>query len=1326
MQQPILLLLVLCNNFSSSNAWEDPLVEWLRSKNGFFSEEISWQQLDPNDPTSPYSMFASKDIKKDETLIVVPPSTLITSGGTEMNCDTVTLLLEELEKGKDSDYYPYINSLFGDKTKRGKLPAEWSELGKILLKELVGESLQPEVFDHHSVADYCAYIVNDTENVSQLEQDAYLYMISRSWDDVMIPVFDMINHRNGKWRNVEHTSAHMGEDIRVFALRDIKAGEQLHISYNECNDEDCHGLKYVYLTPSILNDYGFVEQYPRRFRLEEDNRLVAEIDIDETTGEKFLTWPLKKYPNTEQLNYIHAQLKRLRDLDDIISKGAAKLESVHERDVITEYHRALKEVMELAIAYREDGIPSKNQSSATDTATAKQYDSLSEAKGAGLDGENIEVCWDNPFDRSWHTIDKSKSQYQTIEFTYNEDTDNTCLQLSGWLQTCTNFRPHYHEAFVHVPAQYVDDVKRVVFLGGGDNMILHEILKYPNLELVVGMELDQQVIRSSFKNIGTLPYFDDHRVHWWFGDATKSLLALPESYYGSFDLVLVDLQTFVADALKVTDKLTIMETATLLMKQDGGVIAKNEDFIIRTNTGFAKYTVDLEYHDLPHICQQSITMGSNSIDFIKASPKDHSIETKAIDLAGSDSANPYHAWYNYRQTFRDTCKKNDLNDNASSKTSDQRGVLVILEVENVSRSLEPITEVQATISAAVKEMGLTEVAVSTGKEDNSFIFVMNEGYITVRLFAEEKYIAFDVLLWNSLDIVDIVNEALIKAVGGNSQKSSSSFRFVTGGMYGLESTQRYILAQIAADTEKSLCQGDASNVGSADTVSANQNDATLIFHELISSLIPLRKDRSASVVGILCGDKTSECSSLEIANRIESIKVAIVPIYACNPIGDMSICEKETEKSLIAAVKQHKKLDAIVMDANLPFEMGQIVESIFSNKVTHHKIMEGSQLILTPVVKGENWRNVLIDRFRTDMVLFDPAYRADLRFSEAKPGKKVFSSKWSLFSSGDQAFFNRFSSALSIIKEKTNIDAEVEEVANGIVNFDIDFSPPKVFMDSDYDKTRSKAQWSTQKPMGHQTIFHMHVQPPKTRLDEGEPVLVEHQPGPWDIKYGKAVVQKYLGNEVYSVLDDRKKMPEPISRSQIRKFSDADKDLSIAFEVGDLIFYQTDRGIYRNGVISRAEDDGTFSIYLLNTSGTKLYGVQKNRLMYQYESADFYQEIPALSTSTLLGAFEKALKSNVVDESEGISPIESISIGTGVVMTAFWNEGHAILKWDGLKRVDVNLFTYKEDKDIRLVFQDAFCGQIDFMVGVSRDEHPRGYGGIVNFKSEIETPPNWV
>jgi len=184
--QPILLLLIC--SASPSIAWEDPQVEWLRSKpNGFFSEKISWQRYDPDDPTSAYGMFASEDIPKDETLVVVPQAALITSKGSGMSCDTVTTLLEELKKGKDSDYFPYIDYLFGDETKRGNLPHAWSELGQALLEKIIGDGLKPETIDPHYPEEFCPFILEDSENASQLEIDAYLFMISRSWDDVMIP-----------------------------------------------------------------------------------------------------------------------------------------------------------------------------------------------------------------------------------------------------------------------------------------------------------------------------------------------------------------------------------------------------------------------------------------------------------------------------------------------------------------------------------------------------------------------------------------------------------------------------------------------------------------------------------------------------------------------------------------------------------------------------------------------------------------------------------------------------------------------------------------------------------------------------------------------------------------------------------------------------------------------------------------------------------------------------------------------------------------------------------------------------------------------------------
>ena len=65
-------------------------------------------------------------------------------------------------------------------------------------------------------------------------------------------------------------------------------------------------------------------------------------------------------------------------------------------------------------------------------------------------------------------------------------------------------------------------------------------------------------------------------MEWWFGDASKSILLLPKNYFGSFDLVLIDLSETVA-SFKVTESLDVLEALTLLMKEDG-IFVKNEAY----------------------------------------------------------------------------------------------------------------------------------------------------------------------------------------------------------------------------------------------------------------------------------------------------------------------------------------------------------------------------------------------------------------------------------------------------------------------------------------------------------------------------------------------------------------------------------------------------------------------------------------------------------------------------------------------------------------------------------------------------------------------------
>ena len=130
-------------------------------------------------------------------------------------------------------------------------------------------------------------------------------------------------------------------------------------------------------------------------------------------------------------------------------------------------------------------------------------------------------------------------------------------------------------------------------------MLLYETLKYPNIEKVVGLELDQKVVRNSFKYFHTQPHFDDERVEWWFGDATKSILMLPRDYFSSFDLVLIDLSETVM-SLSVNKKLDVFNALALLLRPDG-IMVKNELYLEKISELF-DYTAQIYVPDLPIIC----------------------------------------------------------------------------------------------------------------------------------------------------------------------------------------------------------------------------------------------------------------------------------------------------------------------------------------------------------------------------------------------------------------------------------------------------------------------------------------------------------------------------------------------------------------------------------------------------------------------------------------------------------------------------------------------------------------------------------------------------
>eukprot|EP00957_Ditylum_brightwellii_P144410 11001090-Ditylum_brightwellii.AAC.1 len=96
-------------------------------------------------------------------------------------------------------------------------------------------------------------------------------------------------------------------------------------------------------------------------------------------------------------------------------------------------------------------------------------------------------------EKPFEDLEEVQSHYQKMLFYWNEDTNSTCFNIELTVQICEDYRPQYHEMSVHYAARYLNNIKRFLWVGGGDSMLLHEILKYPSLEVAVGLEIDQKV-----------------------------------------------------------------------------------------------------------------------------------------------------------------------------------------------------------------------------------------------------------------------------------------------------------------------------------------------------------------------------------------------------------------------------------------------------------------------------------------------------------------------------------------------------------------------------------------------------------------------------------------------------------------------------------------------------------------------------------------------------------------------------------------------------------------------------------------------------------------
>jgi len=600
-------------------------------------------------------------------------------------------------------------------------------------------------------------------------------------------------------------------------------------------------------------------------------------------------------------------------------------------------------------------------------------------------------------------------------------------------------------------------------------MLLHEVLKYDTIEKVVGMELDQQVTRSSFKHFGTQPHWNNVKVEWWFGDAAKSLLALPEDYYGSFDMVLLDLSE-TEKALTVTSEISVMQALVLLLKPSG-IMLKNEIMYFPEMSSIFPYSLHVLVEDIPIVCSQSFVLGSRNVDFLKGHKYNHDVDLLFKQLNGDT----HYIIHDFQHNVSATNFCNMVALEGSTKQQHHPGIIMIVDAEEATTGISDHAQLEETVAEALSSVGMLVGKIEAlATEDSSIasVFMFKEGYLVVHVCSEFQYCGFDIHLWSSFEKHNVIKKTLVETVGSKIGEKSSAYRIVAGGMFGTSYSQEQQKHPWPASLTPP-CEDINKQKAFEDTSEADEEIRSYALSGL-SRLIP--KD---NLVVVICGPSSEVCDAVK---HFEAAGNEVVPLWSCPSILEDAGYEKDSsaqmltcEKELIQILESHlsmlgkKKMDTVVLDSSTNYAMAQILSNMLKNNQDMWRWLEKRNITSFALLLGSggDWRSAFVNGMRTSVSVHDPIFSAVVHF---KRSTKVFGI--AITSAGNKDFLPNLLDTIAMIEKTTGYTGSVESVRGGQPEFKEEFNPHQFFSHKHYNSNDAKKQWQTQK----QLFFHAILQ----------------------------------------------------------------------------------------------------------------------------------------------------------------------------------------------------------------------------------------------------------
>jgi spermidine synthase len=130
-----------------------------------------------------------------------------------------------------------------------------------------------------------------------------------------------------------------------------------------------------------------------------------------------------------------------------------------------------------------------------------------------------------------------KSPYQSVRV-FETNSYGKMLALDSCVMATERDEMHYHEMLVHPAFQMLKNPKNVLVIGGGDGGTIREIFRYPSVEKVTMVEIDEAVVEASKKFFPSLSKeFSNPKLELIFGDGIDFVA---KAKAGAYDAVVVD------------------------------------------------------------------------------------------------------------------------------------------------------------------------------------------------------------------------------------------------------------------------------------------------------------------------------------------------------------------------------------------------------------------------------------------------------------------------------------------------------------------------------------------------------------------------------------------------------------------------------------------------------------------------------------------------------------------------------------------------------------------------------------------------------------------